>query len=401
MSTRRPCISVLSFSPIARDSRLQRQIVALAQGDQDVVVIGYGSLGAAATLPNVRMLPVATPTPSRLRSVAVLGSTLVGRVLPDAGYWAWNLANVDHREAKAALVSLRPDVVVANEWKALPVALAATQRYGGRVVADMHEYSPATWDHDPVRRQLFRPLIDHELRRAAPLLAGCVTVCQTIADRYQSEYGIRCGVVRNIPSTSEPAGFRATEPNKVRLIHHGVASRARQLHLMVKTVALCDSRYSLHFMLVDQEGYLPELRQLAERIAPGRVFFEPVVAPEQIVSTISRYDIGLFLLPPVTFSYHAALPNKFFEFLFAGLAVCVGPSPEMARIAEQYACGVVVQSFDPKDAAQRLNALSSAEIDEMKRHSIAACPELRPEREGEVMRKLVRDALSGAQSVAP
>jgi hypothetical protein len=135
--------------------------------------------------------------------------------------------------------------------------------------------------------------------------------------------------------------------------------------------------------------YLDWLRALAARTAPGRVHFEPPMPPEQVVPTLSAYDLGIHVLPPLSFNHRVALPNKFFEFMFAGLAICVGPSPEMARVVREHGCGVVVPSFDPLDIAEHLARLSAADIDAMKRRSIAACAHFLPEHEMRVLRDVV------------
>jgi len=129
------------------------------------------------------------------------------------------------------------------------------------------------------------------------------------------------------------------------------------------------------------DGYLDELKAQAQALAPGRIHFRPPVAPSKIVATIANYDMGLFLIPPVNFSYHMVLPNKFFEFVMAGLAVAVGPSPAMSALVEQYHLGVVADDFSPATLAQKLNTLSAADIDDMKQHALAAAQELNAETE--------------------
>jgi hypothetical protein len=151
---------------------------------------------------------------------------------------------------------------------------------------------------------------------------------------------------------------------------------------MIEVIARSDTRFCLDFMLMpDAGGYLDELKALAVKRAPDRIAFRPPVAPTEIAHTINAYDIGLFLIPPVNFSYQMTLPNKFFEFIMAGLAVAIGPSPAMAAITGQYDLGVVANSFVPEDLARRLNALSAAGIDAMKRHALTAAKEINAETE--------------------
>jgi hypothetical protein len=157
------------------------------------------------------------------------------------------------------------------------------------------------------------------------------------------------------------------------LIHHGGALRGRRLEQMIEAVAHCDPRYSLHFMLTpNQPDYLAHLRVFAEQAAPGRVIFHDPVHPDQIVQEIAHYDIGFYLLQPDNYNNQVALPNKLFDFINAGLAVCIGPSPEMARLVREHGCGIVTPSFDTAAVAATLNALRPEDIRAMQQGAARA-----------------------------
>jgi glycosyltransferase involved in cell wall biosynthesis len=106
----------------------------------------------------------------------------------------------------------------------------------------------------------------------------------------------------------------------------------------------------------------------------------------EIVERIAIFDMGIFLLPFSEFNSFAALPNKFFEFIASGLAVCVGPSPEMASLTREFGLGIVVESFDPENVARVLNSLRASDIDRMKLRAIGASKLLNADTE---MAKLV------------
>ena len=102
----------------------------------------------------------------------------------------------------------------------------------------------------------------------------------------------------------------------------------------------------------------------------------------QICKHINAYDVGLFLLPPNNFNYRHALPNKFFEFIQAGLAVAIGPSPEMATLVERHGCGVVAESFEPQALARALQGLTTEKLMAFKDAAHRAADELSFERDG-------------------
>jgi hypothetical protein len=56
------------------------------------------------------------------------------------------------------------------------------------------------------------------------------------------------------------------------------------------------------------------------------------------------------------------LPNKFFEFANAGLAVATGPAEEMSRISLEKGFGIVSQDFDPENLAEEIRRLDHDQI---------------------------------------
>ena len=159
---------------------------------------------------------------------------------------------------------------------------------------------------------------------------------ETIAEKYKEDFGFHSTVVLNTPEYV-PLPEKFVNPENITLVHHGIAKRDRNLELMIRTLDLCDGRYTLHFILADHDpGYIQYLKQLSDQLVPGRVWFHDPIPPDKIVHTIAQHDIGFFLLPPVNENYKYALPNKFFDFIMAGLAVCIGPSPSMSKILKKH-----------------------------------------------------------------
>ena len=149
-----------------------------------------------------------------------------------------------------------------------------------------------------------------------------------------------------------------------------------------------DDRFTLDFMLVpSSKNYLSQLKVKAS--PNNRIRFIEPVPMQEIPSTCNRYDIGVYLLPPVSFNSKYALPNKMFEFIQARLAVAIGPSPEMVRIVDKYNCGVVADSFSPQDLAAKLNALTSDQIQYFKNRSHEAAKELCSEANAQIIIDLI------------
>ena len=178
----------------------------------------------------------------------------------------------------------------------------------------------------------------------------------------------------------------------MRMIHHGAAAPSRGIETMIEMMRHVDERFHLDLMLVPLSlPYLEKLSVLARKVPRTRII--PPVAMQDLVPAGNDYDIGLYLLRPSSFNNLHALPNKFFEFIQARLAVAIGPSPEMARIVRQFDCGIVADDFAPATLACALNSLTAADVDRMKAGSEKAAHVYTAENNAEKVREIVTSAL--------
>ncbi len=366
----RPTICIISFSPIARDARVLRQIQYLAP-QYDLIVLGYGAPPERwKNDTRVRWLSVDPPRWYERQHTKVL--LITGKIWkPSICYELWYYLQRLHVQAFACLKHLHADLVYANDWQALPLGWRLAARWNTPLILDLHEYAPLEREEQWKWRLFVAPAIDYFLRRYAVHADATLTVAPAIAQRYDEEYGFLPTVVLNAPEYVA-VNDHAVDPQTIRLIHHGGAIRARRLELMIDTIRFCDRRYHLSFMLVGDEGYIQHLRAYADRVAPGRVTFLDPVTPDQVVRQIAVCDMGFYLLQPTNYNNSIALPNKLFDFIHAGLAVCVGPSPGMASFVREWQCGVVAPSFDPQAVAAMLNRLDVNDIAAMRRASRVA-----------------------------
>ena len=364
-------VLILSFSPIATDPRVMRQIQAL-RGTHALTVAGFGPAPEGGGL---EFHDVAAPPVGPAAKLAKAAMLLAGFF--EAYYW--RIAAV--RRTLAAMDGCRFDLVVANDVSALPVGLAVAK--GAPLLLDAHEYTPREFEDRWRWRVFFQRYYTYLCRSYLPRTAAMTTVCEGIAMEYR-RFGVQPGVLLNCPAPQD-LPVRPVNPQRIRLIHHGIAATSRRMELTLELMQYLDERFTLDLMLMNSEpAYMRKLREHAAR--DSRIRFRDPVPMQEIAATIAEYDIGVFLLPPVNFNYHFALPNKFFEFVQARLAVAIGPSPEMARIVRQYGFGVVADNFDPRELARRLMALERADIEAMKRCSDAASRELNAEHVAEAFR---------------
>lgn len=374
----RPSILVLSFSDLARDPRVHRQLQLLRENYR-VTAAGY----ADPNLPGVEFVPIRGERKnlaSRLRAAARLTSRRFEE-------YYWRVSYI--RDAHAALRERAFDLIVANDADTWP--LAVKLRKQARLFFDAHEYAPREFEDKLYWRffyQRYRTWLCREFMPQADLVT---TVCDGIADEYARVFGIpRPAVVVNAPPRHDGAPRPTGE--KIRIVHHGLASPSRKIEVMIDLMRHLDARFTLDLMMLEPDAaYARALR--ARAAGEPRIQFRPPVSRAEIIPATRDYDIGLFLLPPTNFNYQHALPNKFFEFVQTRLAIAIGPSPEMARLVRQHGLGVVSADFTPEALARELMALDAAAIDRFKAASHRAASELCWEAGSQTMRQQVEQLL--------
>ncbi|GAA2516329.1 glycosyltransferase [Rarobacter incanus] len=352
----KPDLMIISFSPIASDARVLKQVRAFAPTYR-VTTVGYGPRPEAAHA----HLRIADGTPNR-----PFGPYLRLRAYRMA-YWL--MPSV--RAALRLIGSRRPDVVIANDVEAVGVALAARPRCG--VHADLHEYSPYLHQEIPAWHRLQTPYLNWLCSKYVARARSFTTVSGGLAAEYEKNFGFAPAVVTNAAPYQDLAATPASSP--LRLVHSGVGMRDRHLDVMVQAVLDATSDVTLDLYLVPNEpAYVQDLRKRTQ--ASARVTVHDPVAYKDLAATLHQYDVGVHLLPPVNFNNAWALPNKLFDYVQSRLAVLIGPSPEMARYVNDYGLGVIADGFTARDLATAIDALTPEAVTAYKRAAGRAAREL-------------------------
>jgi hypothetical protein len=376
-----PTALVLSFSDLARDPRVSRQIDWLA-GEYTVTAAGL-SRPRRADVRFVAICPAGGPAPGRVTR----GLRLVLR-RHESVYWSL------HSSAWEALKGERPDLVVANDLDTLPLAVRLGGQTGAPVVFDAHEFAPREFDDSLKWRLLRGPYATALARRYVPGAAAVTTVGRAIADAFTELTGVRPVVITNAPEYHAELAPTPVAADRIRLVHHGAAIPARRIEQMVRLGRLLEPRFELTFMLVDGD---PAYRRRLEQMAKGdpRTHFVPPVPMQELPAALNRFDVGVFLLEPTNFNYRHALPNKFFEFLQGRLGIAIGPTPEMARIVRETGAGVVAGDFRPESLAAELNRLTADDVTRFKQAAQAAARAHSAEANRALWLDVCRKALAG------
>jgi glycosyltransferase involved in cell wall biosynthesis len=101
--------------------------------------------------------------------------------------------------------------------------------------------------------------------------------------------------------------------------------------------------------------YRPEYQALAKELGlEQRILYLPPVEMDEVILGAAGANCGIVMLRNICKNFYWFYPNKFFEYMLAGLPVAVSNFPDVAAHVEREKCGIV---FDPESSQSIAYAL--------------------------------------------
>lgn len=283
-----------------------------------------------------------------------------------------------------------PDHIFCHDYFTMKIGVALKKQTRAKLNIDCHEYAAGQYSHLPGWNKNTRPQIIGILDKYLPLADTVTSVCDGISDLLTQEHNLQKPVatIRSMPFKNIQ-NFRPTG-DKINILYHGEIYESRGLHQAVRALADCDTRFNLTIRGYSDPEYVQKLNLIAKDYGVmDRFKIEPPVPFNEIIPAANAYDIGYFVHEDTSPQRRFTLPNKFFEYIMAGLALCVSDLPEMSAIVKRYDLGMLVKNYDPSNIAQVLNCMNKSDIDHWKKNAIQAAEELNWEREAKRLGDLI------------
>lgn len=374
----RACL--LSVTAIADDSRVRRQGDAIAAAGHEVV--GVGLPGARSPQPTWPVYECGNSRVATRRAGTVLRAFAArgGSRAAVRAFWTSPLS----RQMRETAIGTAANLFIANDWKTLPIALAAAEATGGRAHYDTHEFATEQHLDSLAWRVVLRPFVKAIEGAHIHRASSVSTVAEGIAAAIAKLYGLskRPTVIRNVPAYQR-CELRPTG-SPITVLFHGALMRNRGLEVIIKSTALWPDGFRLLIRGNGSRRYEGHLRALAAQAGVSdRVAFEPAVPPDAVVETAHESDVGIALFGRGVQSVQLsnALPNKLFEYIAAGLALCVLDLPGLGGVVRNYDLGWTFPAPQPECIAEAIHEMDRMSIDAHKRRALEAAKELNWESE--------------------
>jgi|GEM_PF-5008437 len=315
------------------------RVVVVATGDSQLPAREFHSSG-------LEIYRALRCFPSRLAPLRALQTVERRRA------WIMSLLSFVKRAFSTA-IAIRPEYVTCHNPTLLPLGWCIARLVGGKLSYSPHELEVWKTGLGQIQRwivHLFEGLF-------AGRCNSIVTVCDPIATHYKTRFSVPTYVVRSIPSAcvgsppvmaSERMGeLRLSSGSGLVFIYQGGLTPHRGVEHLLSVFQAERVPHSLVFM-----GYGESEEQIrAATIACKRIALLPAFPLQQALGISALAHVGLFVIPgTVSQSYELCLPNKFFEYMLAGIPIVVSDNLVLlSRTVSTHRLGWVVKAEELTD----------------------------------------------------
>ena len=253
----------------------------------------------------------------------------------------------------------KPSVIHCHDTLALPIAILFKIFHSKlKVVYDAHELGSSRNGIG----NFFSKIVYFFEKITWRFIDHFISVSPSIIKWYEEEYGRKKNtLILNSPEietkkTKNSNGFRKKffiNDDEKLFIYVGEINKGRGIINLLEIFKDLKSR--ILFL-----GYGPLVNKVKDfENNYSNIHYHEAVEPDSLVSLIQEADVGLCLVERASLSDYFSLPNKLFEYAFAGLPVIASDFPDIKFFVEKYDLGFCCDSGSIKDIKKNLERYES------------------------------------------
>ena len=252
----------------------------------------------------------------------------------------------------------KAQVVTIHGLVQLPIAFLVMILCGAKIIYDAHELETETTSLSGFRKRLYKIMERVFIKFASHVFVASPSIGVWYEEKYQ--LGDCVSVLMNIHKrkTSLASGklhksLKIPQSKKI-ILYQGALINGRGIEQLIDAYNdLNDDRFVLVFM-----GYGNfEEKIIQQSMKNASIMHHPAV-PQSVLGDYTKSAFcGICYVKNGSLNDDLCLPNKFFEYLFAGVPAIVSRAPDMQKILEKYDLGVVIDRLDGKTLASSLDRI--------------------------------------------
>jgi glycosyltransferase involved in cell wall biosynthesis len=123
---------------------------------------------------------------------------------------------------------------------------------------------------------------------------------------------------------------------KLVFVYLGLLANGRGIEMVLE--AFAQPNIKSHIVFVGYGDLKNKIDEYSKKYQ--NIHRHPPVPHEQVVGLVNNADVGLCFVENVSLSDYYCLPNKLFEYAFAGLPVLASDFPDISKVVADYSLGI-------------------------------------------------------------
>lgn len=229
-----------------------------------------------------------------------------------------------------------------SKWKKIPR------------VYDAHELF--TELKEVVRRPSIKKKWSRIEKWAVPQFRFGYTVSESIAGEFNTRYEVNYKVIRNVSRLREST---PVQPVEKFILYQGAVNEARAFEYLIPALQWVNCK----LVVCGDGNFMPQLKELINEYGlKDKVELRGMLPPDELWSIAQQATMGIAVAENEGLNQYLALPNKFFDYIHAGLPQVTMNFPEYQKINTRFEVAVLIDDLSPKRIAAAINNLLSDDV---------------------------------------
>lgn len=234
----------------------------------------------------------------------------------------------------------------------LPVLFVTTIKRSRRIY-DAHEFF--TEMKEVRTRPFIKKCWSAVERFAVPKFSYGYTVSQGLADAFNAQYNRNYEVIRNLP-VLKPLDPDIQKQNF--LLFQGAVNEARGFEFLVPAL----KKIPYRLVVCGDGNFMPQLKALiSEHDVADKVDLRGMMLPEDMWPVAQQAALGLGLAEKEGINQFYALPNKFTDYMHAGLPQLAMNFPEYRKINDAFPVAILLDELSVDAIVRAVNSVMDNE----------------------------------------
>ncbi len=193
-------------------------------------------------------------------------------------------------------------------------------------------------------------------KKVVPKFKWGYTVSESIAEEFKKRYSVNYQTIRNLPVLYPLNDL----PKKgTHILYQGAVNEARGFEYLIPAMQWVKTK----LVICGDGNFMTQLKELITKYKLGdKIELKGMISPDALRTEAQKAAIAIGLSEREGLNQWLALPNKFLDYIHAGLPQITMNFPEYQKINKQFEVAVLIDDLSPERIAEQLNNLLDDDV---------------------------------------